>query len=192
MEKILILFLSLGFFCPFFAYGASQQDLQRLEQETKQKEAELKKYQQQEALLQKEVQNLSKKGQQTEQLAKRLITDIEKLKGKASSTEEQKKQLEQTLALWQALVATEAHYYTLESALNNSFYDTEELKKLLVIKSLLISHSNFLDQLDDQTKMSLKEIALELSFSDAYSFSHFFIKNMGISPKEYRLKNIKG
>ncbi len=43
-----------------------------------------------------------------------------------------------------------------------------------------------------ETKMSLKEIASELSFSDAYSFSHFFIKNMGISPKEYRLKNIKG
>lgn len=41
-----------------------------------------------------------------------------------------------------------------------------------------------------ETNMSLKEIASELSFSDAYSFSHFFIKCMGVSPNQYR-KNIK-
>lgn len=160
MEKILILFLSLAFFCPFAsgANNANRQDLERLEKEAKQKEAQLKKYKQQETLLQKEVQNLSKKGKQTEQLAKRLINDIEALKGKASSTEEQKKQLEQSLALWHALVATEANYYTLESSLNDSFYDTEELEKLLIIKSLLLSHSNFLDQLEDKTRLSLQEL----------------------------------
>lgn len=160
MEKILILFLFLAFFCPFAsgANNANRQDLERLEKEAKQKEAQLKKYKQQETLLQKEVQNLSKKGKQTEQLAKRLINDIEALKGKASSTEEQKKQLEQSLALWHALVATEANYYTLESSLNDSFYDTEELEKLLIIKSLLLSHSNFLDQLEDKTRLSLQEL----------------------------------
>ena len=119
MEKILICFLILGLFCPSLSYGADRQELARLEQEAKQKEAQLKKYKQQETRLQKEVQNLSQKGKQTEQLAKRLINDIETLKGKASSTEEQKKQLEQTLLLWQALVATESNYYTLESALND-------------------------------------------------------------------------
>lgn len=160
MEKILILFLSLAFLCPFAsgANNANRQDLERLEKEAKQKEAQLKKYKQQETLLQKEVQNLSKKGKQTEQLAKRLINDIEALKGKASSTEEQKKQLEQSLALWHALVATEANYYTLESSLNDSFYDTKELEKLLIIKSLLLSHSNFLDQLEDKTRLSLQEL----------------------------------
>ena len=157
MEKILTFFLFLFFFVPF-SYGASRQDLDRLEKETKQKEAQLKKYKQQEALLQKEVQNLSKKGKQTEELAKSLIKDIEKLKGQASSTEEQKKQLEQTLTLWQALVATEANYYTLESALNNSFYDSTELEKLLIIKALLLSHSKFLDQLENQTRISLQEL----------------------------------
>ena len=177
MEKILILLLFVGFFCPFYAYGASQQDLQRLEQETKQKEAQLKKYKQQEALLQKEVQNLSKKGKQTEQLAKQLISDIEALKGKASSTEEQKKQLEQSLALWHALVATEAYYYTLENALNNPFYDTAQIEKLLVIKALIASHSNFLDQLENKTRLSLQELkeleeknkSLELKHQDTLS-----------------------
>ena len=158
MEKILIVFLSFCFLLPGYAFSADRQDLARLEEQAKQKEAQLQKYKQQEALLQKEVQNLSKKGKQTEILAKRLINDIENLKGKASSTEQQKKQLEQTLALWHALVATEAHYYTLESALNNSFYDTTELEKLLIIKALLLSHSNFLEQLENQTQASLKEL----------------------------------
>lgn len=157
MEKILTFFLFLFLLSPF-SYGTSRQDLERLEQETKQKEAQLKKYQQQEARLKKEVQNLSKKGKQTEELAKNLIRDIERLKGQATSTEEQKKQLEQSLALWHALVATEANYYTLESALNNSFYDTTELEKLLIIKALLLSHSNFLDQLENQTRISLQEL----------------------------------
>lgn len=187
MEKILILFLSLAFFCPFAsgANNANRQDLERLEKEAKQKEAQLKKYKQQETLLQKEVQNLSKKGKQTEQLAKRLINDIEALKGKASSTEEQKKQLEQTLALWHALVATEANYYTLESSLNDSFYDTEELEKLLIIKSLLLSHSNFLDQLKDKTRLSLQELreleeknkTLALKHQDTLSQQEALAKN---------------
>ena len=187
MEKILILFLSLAFFCPFAsgANNANRQDLERLEKEAKQKEAQLKKYKQQETLLQKEVQNLSKKGKQTEQLAKRLINDIEALKGKASSTEEQKKQLEQTLALWHALVATEANYYTLESSLNDSFYDTEELEKLLIIKSLLLSHSNFLDQLEDKTRLSLQELkeleeknkTLALKHQDTLSQQEALAKN---------------
>ncbi len=159
MEKILIIFILLGL-CPF-VYGAEEtnrQDLARLEQETKQKEAELQKYKQKENLLQKEVQNLSKRGQQTEQLAKKLIKDIETLKGKASSTAEQKVQLEQTRDLWNALLATEANYYTLENSLNNSFYDTTQLEKLLIIKSLLISHSNFVSQLENKKELSLKEL----------------------------------
>lgn len=159
MEKILIIFILLGL-CPF-VYGAEEtnrQDLARLEQETKQKEAELQKYKQKENLLQKEVQNLSKRGQQTEQLAKKLIKDIEMLKGKASSTAEQKVQLEQTRDLWNALLATEANYYTLENSLNNSFYDTTQLEKLLIIKSLLISHSNFVSQLENKKELSLKEL----------------------------------
>ena len=184
MEKILIFSFLIIFCCPF-SYGANQQDLQRLQQETKQKEAQLKKYQQQEALLQKEVQNLSKKGKQTEQLAKRLISDIETVRGKASSTEEQKKQLEQTLALWHALVATEANYYTLESSLNNSFYDTKELEKLLIIKSLISSHSNFLEQLNTETALSLKQLkeleeknkSLELKHQDTLSQQELLAKN---------------
>ncbi|MBR4507920.1 MAG: peptidoglycan DD-metalloendopeptidase family protein [Elusimicrobiaceae bacterium] len=159
MEKILIIFILLGL--GPFVYGAEEtnrQDLARLEQETKQKEAELQKYKQKENLLQKEVQNLSKRGQQTEQLAKKLIKDIETLKGKASSTAEQKVQLEQTRDLWNALLATEANYYTLENSLNNSFYDTIQLEKLLIIKSLLISHSNFVSQLENKKELSLKEL----------------------------------
>lgn len=185
MEKVLIFFLILGFFYPSLSYGADRQDLARLEQETKQKEAQLKKYKQQETLLQKEVQKLSKKGKQTEQLAKRLIRDIEALKGKANSTEEQKKQLEQTLSLWQALVATESNYYTLESALNNSFYNTKQLEKLLIIKSLIVSHSNFLDQLEHQTHLSLKELkeieeknkSLELKHQNTLSQKEALEKN---------------
>ncbi len=185
MEKILICFLILGFFCPSLSYGADRQELARLEQEAKQKEAELKKYKQQETRLQKEVQNLSQKGKQTEQLAKRLINDIETLKGKASSTEEHKKQLEQTLLLWQALVATESNYYTLESALNDSFYDTKQLEKLLIIKSLIVSHANFLDQLDQQTTLRLKELkeieeknkSLELKHQNTLSQKELLAKN---------------
>ena len=184
MEKILISLLLLTFFCPF-SYASSRQELERLEQETKQKEAQLKKYKRQEDLLQKEVQTLSKKGKQTEQLAKRLISDIETLKGKTFSTEEQKKQLEQTLELWQALVATEANYYTLESSLNNSFYDTKELEKLIIIKSLLISHSNFLEQLEKQTSLSLQELkqleeknkSLELEHKNTLSKQEALAKN---------------
>ena len=188
MEKILILILIFNLLYTI-SYGqdnnASRQDLVRLEQEAKQKEAELKKYQQQETKLQREVQNLSKQGKQTEQLAQKLIKDIETLKGKTFSTEEQKKQLEQTLELWQALVATEAHYYTLENALNNSFYDTTELEKLLIIKALLLSHTNFLDQLDNQTRLSLKELKeleeknklLELKHQDALSQQEKLAKN---------------
>lgn len=185
MEKILICFLVLGFFFPSLSYGADRQELARLEQEAKQKEAQLKKYKQQENRLQKEVQNLSQKGKQTEKLAKRLINDIETLKGKASSTEEQKKQLEQTLSLWQALVATESNYYTLESALNNSFYDTKQLEKLLIIKSLIVSHANFLEQLDNQTTLRLKELkeieeknkSLELKHQDTLSQKELLAKN---------------
>ena len=195
MEKILIIFLFFGFLCPVFTYGANRQDLARLEEETKQKEAQLKKYKQQEALLQKEVQNLSKKGKQTEQLAKRLISDIEALKGRASSTEEQKKQLEQTLDLWQALVATEANYYTLENALNNSFYDTKELEKLIIIRSLLVSHNNFMTQLDKQTTISLQELkeleeqnkSLELKHQDTLSQKEALAKNY--EQKKQDLKN---
>ena len=187
MEKILISAFLILSFCPFIygANNASRQDLARLEEEAKQKEAQLKKYKQQETKLQKEVQNLSQKGRQTEQLAKKLIQDIEALKGKAFNTQTQKKQLEQTLELWQALVATEANYYTLESALNNPFYDTKELEKLLIIKSLLVSHSNFLEQLEDQTTSSLKELkeleernkSLELKHQDTLSQKEELAKN---------------
>ncbi len=186
MEKILILFIMLGLACPF-VYGADnkRQDLARLEQETKQKEAELQKYKQKENMLQKEVQSLSKKGKQTEQLAKKLIKDIEMLKGKASSTEEQKNQLEQTRVLWNALLATEANYYTLENSLNNSFYDTTQLEKLLIIKSLLISHSNFVSQLENKTELSLKQLKeiekenknLELKHQNALSQKETLAKN---------------
>lgn len=197
MEKILVAILFLNIFCgaSFGANDASRQDLARLEEETKQKEAELKKYKQQENKLQKEVQNLSQKGKQTEKLAQKLIKDIEAIKGQATSTEEQKKQLEQTLALWQALVATEANYYTLENALNNPFYDTTQLEKLLIIKSLLVSHSNFLDQLDDQTQLSLRELkeleeknkSLELQHQDTLSQKELLAKNY--EKKKQDLKN---
>ena len=187
MEKILTIFIFLGLFCPF-VYGeatTNRQDLARLEQETKQKEAQLQQYKQKENLLQKEVQSLSKKGKQTEQLAKKLIRDIETLKGKASSTEEQKNQLEQTRVLWNALLATEANYYTLESSLNNSFYDTTQLEKLLIIKSLLTSHSNFVSQLENKTELSLKELEkiekenknLELKHQNALSQKETLAKN---------------
>ena len=197
MEKILVAILFLNIFCgaSFGANDASRQDLARLEEETKQKEAELKKYKQQENKLQKEVQNLSQKGKQTEKLAQKLIKDIEAIKGQATSTEEQKRQLEQTLALWQALVATEANYYTLENALNNPFYDTTQLEKLLIIKSLLVSHSNFLDQLEDQTQLSLKELkeleeknkSLELQHQDTLSQKELLAKNY--EKKKQDLKN---
>ena len=186
MEKILICFLFImGLLYPSLSFGADRQEFARIEQEAKQKEAQLKKYKQQETLLQKEVQNLSQKGKQTEQLAKRLINDIETLKGKASTTEEQKKQLEQTLLLWQALVATESNYYTLESSLNNSFYDTKQLEKLLIIKSLIVSHAKFLEQLEHQTNLSLKELkeieeknkSLELKHQDTLSQKELLAKN---------------
>lgn len=41
----------------------------------------------------------------------------------------------------------------------------------------------------ERTKLTISEIAADLRFSDAYAFSHFFKKQTGNSPTEYRRQN---
>ena len=55
-----------------------------------------------------------------------------------------------------------------------------KIKQKIYLSSILLK----------ETKMTIKEIASELSFSDAYSFSHCFSKVMGCSPNHYRNKDI--
>lgn len=60
----------------------------------------------------------------------------------------------------------------------------ETLKSYLTKKLIQYSKEHLL--LSD---LSIKEIAYELKFNDEFYFSHFFKKHVGISPKEYRIKN---
>ncbi len=158
MEKVLIFFISFLFIFSGPLCAASKQELADLQRKAKEKEEELKKYRQQENLIAKEIQNLTKKEQQTEKLSIKLVGDIEVIQSQRSKTIEHKTLLEENLPMWQSVVRGELSGYVIQNALKSKYYDSEEEKNLAIFSSALQNHLMFVQKLKSETKETSQKI----------------------------------
>ncbi len=119
MAKILsFCFLACLLTCSAWADEAAtrKQELAKLKNQAQQKEAELKKYREQEKQISKEITDLQNKKAQAQRLKNQVEKDLSVIEQNLLSIEDKRAALERSMPMWQATAWQEAVQYYLEPA----------------------------------------------------------------------------
>jgi len=152
MEKVLIFLFSFFLLVSGPLNAASNQDLADLQRKAKEKEEELKKYKQQESLIAREIQSLTKKEKQTEKLSIKLLGDIEVIQNQRSKTIEHKALVEENLPMWKSVVKGEVTGFIIQKSLESKYYDSAETQNIAIFSAALQNHIIFLGKLKAESK----------------------------------------
>ena len=117
MAKILIVFfLGVVLTSSVYADEAQQraQQLAKLKSQTQQKEAELKKYREQEKKLSQEMDDLQHKKAQAERLKNKVELDLSVVEQNLVSIEDKRGALERSMPMWRGLTWQEVNRYYIE------------------------------------------------------------------------------
>lgn len=158
MEKVLALFLIL-FLAVSPLGAATKAELADINKQAKEKEAQLKKYKEQEAAISKELKNLTQKQKQAEQLAVKINNDIEGMQTRSSMIRQHKEVVQNNLPLWQNVMKQEFSNYAVERMLEESDYNSSELLRALALSSTLKTHAVFMHKLSEEISKTQAEIA---------------------------------
>lgn len=93
--------------------AARKQELEKLKKQTAQKQAELKKYRDQEKAISKEVSALQNRKAQVIREKNKLESDIDYVEKTILSTEDKREALERSMPMWSGVLAEEIAYYYL-------------------------------------------------------------------------------
>lgn len=116
MAKILSLFLLMGLVtCSAWADEAAvrKQELAKLKSQAQQKEAELKKYREQEKKISKEITDLQNKKAQAQRLKNKVEKDLSIIEQNLLSIEDKQSTLKRSIPMWQGIAWNEAAAYYL-------------------------------------------------------------------------------
>ncbi|MDR1124123.1 MAG: peptidoglycan DD-metalloendopeptidase family protein [Elusimicrobiota bacterium] len=153
MEKILKLALAaVLLLCGQCIFAASQEDLAALERQAKEKETQLKKYKEQEARLERELKNLTKRERDARLQSLKLSTDIEVFRTQGNKAMEHKTLMEDNLPLWQRVVRGELENYVIEDILASSYYDSGGAAARAASAAFINAHMAFLSKLDSEAR----------------------------------------
>ena len=157
MEKVLTLFVILCFaVLPLGA--ATKAELADINKQAKEKEAQLKKYKEQESAISKELKNLTKKQKQTEELAVKINNDIEGMQTRSSMIRQHKEVVQNNLPLWQNVMKQEFSNYAVERMLEEGDYNSSELVRALALSSTLKTHAVFMRKISEEISKTQAEI----------------------------------
>ena len=116
MAKVLVCWLGMLLACAAWADDTAQrkQELAELKNQTQKKEAELKKYREQEKKISKEMTVLQQKKDQADRLKNKVEKDLSVVEQNLLSTEEKQTALDRSRPMWQGLVWEEAVHYLMQ------------------------------------------------------------------------------
>ncbi|MGB2579823.1 septal ring factor EnvC (AmiA/AmiB activator) [Elusimicrobium simillimum] len=157
MEKILTFILLLALFTPAWA-DPSQSDLSALEIKAKEKEEELKKYQEEEKKLNRELSTLEKRQVQTQQLINKIEYDMNIVERSKITAANKKEALERSQPVWENSLEKEAEIFITQLLADWNYFDSDDIATNVLINRALEKKSAFTSELKKENKIAQDKI----------------------------------